>query len=163
MRQAVYAGTFDPITKGHLWVIEQGVALFDELVVAVAINPDKQTMFTLAERIEMVKASVPPLGNVRFATIENRYLVDYAKECGIGWMLRGVRNEADATYEKTLRNINAERDASIQTVYVMPPLKLCDVSSSLVKGLVGPAGWEDLVGKYVPDPVLDKLKERNAA
>jgi len=162
MTTAIYAGTFDPVTDGHVWVITQGVRLFGKLIVATAVNPAKKTMFSLEERQQMLKESVPPFRNVAFETIDNRYLVDYASERNIDWMLRGIRNEADAAYEKTLRTINADRDASIQTVYVMPPHELCEVSSSLVKGLVGPDGWEDLVGKYVPDPVLDKLKERHS-
>jgi len=119
-------------------------------------------MFSLEERQQMLQDSVLPFRNVSFETINNRYLVDYAAERNIDWILRGIRNETDAAYEKVLRNINGDRDNSVETAFVMPPRELCEVSSSLVKGLVGPTGWEDLVAKYVPDPVLDTFKERNS-
>jgi pantetheine-phosphate adenylyltransferase len=160
MRRAVYAGSFDPITNGHLWMIEHGSRVFDELAVAIGVNPDKRYLFTLAERMEMLREAVRPLGNVSVASFENLFLVHYAKQVGAQFILRGIRNEADYGYERGMRYINAEFDSGVLTVFLMPPREYAEISSSFVKGLVGPAGWEAVVGKYVPDAVRRKFVER---
>ena len=162
-RRAVYAGSFDPITLGHLWMVEQGSRLFDELVVAIGVNPDKRYRFTLDERLDMLHASTAALPNVRVASFENLFLVDYARQAGADFILRGIRNEQDYGYERGMRYVNAEFDERVQTVFLIPPRHLVEVSSSFVKGLVGPAGWEQVVRKYVPDPVYRKLTERPGA
>ena len=89
MTKAVYAGSFDPITNGHLWMIAQGARLFDELVVAIGINPDKRYTFDLDTRLSMLRESVEPFDNVSVASFENQYLVNYAGDIGAGHIIRG--------------------------------------------------------------------------
>ncbi len=161
MKRAVYAGTFDPVTNGHLWVIKEAAGLFDELFVSIGINPDKRTMFTIEQRLEMLQESLLGCLNVQFTSFENQYLVDYANDIGAQYMIRGIRNIQDFGYEQVLRNINADKAPEVTTLYMMPPRELGEVSSSMVKGLIGPVGWRDLVGRYVPAPVMKAFLERN--
>ena len=160
MRRAVYAGSFDPLTLGHLWMIEQGRRLFDELVVAIGINPDKKYLFTLDERLDILRQVTGGFANVRVASFENLFLVHYARQVEASFILRGIRNEQDYGYERGMRYVNAEFDESIQTVFLVPPRDLVEVSSSFVKGLVGPRGWQDVVRKYVPEPVYRAFLRR---
>jgi len=162
MRRCVYAGSFDPITFGHLWMIEQGSRLFDELIVSIGINPDKRYMFSLAERMDVLAKVTARFPNVRVTSFENLYLVHYAHQVQADFILRGVRNEQDYGYERGMRYINAEFDAKVQTVFLIPPRDLIEVSSSFVKGLVGPAGWEKILPKYLPPPAYELfLKARD--
>lgn len=158
-RLGVYAGSFDPLTVGHLWMIEQGVALFDRLVVAVGINPEKRYTFPLEDRLTMLRVSLRHLPNLAVTSFDNTYLISYAQKIGATHILRGIRSESDYEYERTMRNINGDLDSGICTVFLMPPRDIAEVSSSMVKGLVGPKGWRRVVRKYVPDPVYRHLIE----
>jgi pantetheine-phosphate adenylyltransferase len=157
-RVAVYAGSFDPLTVGHLWMIEQGVSLFDRLVVAVGINPEKRYTFALEDRLGMLVDSLKQFRNLSVTSFSNRYLIDYAQTIGATHILRGIRSESDYEYERTMRNINGDLDSTICTVFLMPPRGIAEVSSSMVKGLVGPKGWRRVVRKYVPEPVYRHLR-----
>ena len=163
MRRAVYAGTFDPITFGHLWMVQQGSRLFDELVVAIGVNPEKRHRFTLDERLAMLRETTAGLANVTVASFENLFLVHYAQQVQAEFILRGIRNEADWGYERGMRYVNAEFDVRVQTVFLIPPRHLVEVSSSFVKSLIGPHGWEDVVQKYVPQPVYRRLLDSQDA
>jgi pantetheine-phosphate adenylyltransferase len=157
MKKAVYAGSFDPITNGHLWMIEQGANLFDELVVAVGINPDKQYTFSLEERVRMVRQSTETIAKIVVDSFEARFLVHYATSIGAHYILRGIRNEEDYEYERGWRHINSDLCADIVTVFLIPPRELAEVSSSLVRGIVGPTGWENIVRQYVPEATYQFL------
>ncbi len=159
MKRAVYAGSFDPPTCGHLWMIETGARLFDELVVAVGINPDKKYTLDVATRVELLREITRTLPNTRIDTFENQFLVRYARSAQAEYVIRGIRTEADYEYERAMRHMNADLDPQITTVFLMPPRQIAEISSSLVKGLVGPAGWEEIVRNYVPEPVHRKLLE----
>jgi pantetheine-phosphate adenylyltransferase len=156
-RLCVYAGSFDPLTVGHLWMIEQGVLLFDQLVVAIGINPDKSYTFTLEDRLMMLKECLKTFRNVSVTAYSTAYLIDYAHSIGATHILRGIRSATDYEYERAMRNINGDLDASICTVFLMPPRDIAEVSSSMVKGLVGPKGWQRVVRKYVPSPVYRRF------
>jgi pantetheine-phosphate adenylyltransferase len=162
-RLAVYAGTFDPLTIGHLWMIEQGAMLFDRLVVAIGINPEKRCMFSVDDRIEMLRQSVGQFPNVEVSFFTNQFLIAYAQSVSAQFVLRGIRTESDYEYERVMRNINGDLDSKITTVFLMPPRGIAEVSSSMVKGLIGPQGWETIVKGYLPEPVLEKLKEAHYA
>lgn len=160
-RLAVYAGSFDPLTIGHLWMIEQGVSLFDRLVVAIGINPEKRYTFALEDRLDMLRKSLKQFRNLSVTSFSNSYLIDYAQSIGATHILRGIRSESDYEYERTMRNINGDLDSAICTVFLMPPRAIAEVSSSMVKGLVGPKGWQKVVRKYLPEPVYRQfLKHR---
>ena len=159
MRRAVYAGSFDPITLGHLWMVEQGSALFDELVVAIGINPDKRYLFDLDERLAMLREVTSEFANVKIASYENMFLVRYAEQIGAEFILRGIRNEQDYSYERGMRYVNSELDGRVRSVFLIPPRELVEVSSSFVKGLVGPAGGEEILENYVPAAVHRRFIE----
>jgi len=156
-RVGVYAGSFDPLTVGHLWMIEQGVSLFDRLIVSVGINPEKRYTFSLEDRLDMLRDSLKQFRNLAVTSFSNRYLIDYAQTVGATHILRGIRSESDYEYERTMRNINGDLDATIVSVFLMPPRNIAEVSSSMVKGLVGPKGWQKVVRPYVPEPVYRRL------
>lgn len=158
MSTAVYAGSFDPLTVGHLWMIEQGVDLFGSLTVAVGVNPDKRPLFAPEERLAMVRESTARLSGVAVHTFTNQYLISYAKSIGARFILRGIRNEGDYAYERGMRNINGDLNPEITTVFLMPPRSISEVSSSMVRGLIGPEGWQDIVRGYVPVPVFERLR-----
>lgn len=155
----MYAGSFDPLTVGHLWMIEQGARLFDRLTVAAGVNPDKKYTFPMEERLAMLRESTKQFRNVSVASFSNRYLIDYAQSIGATHILRGIRTESDYEFERTMRNINGDLDDSICTVFLMPPRGIAEVSSSMVRGLIGPLGWKKVVRKYVPEPVYQRLLE----
>ncbi|MCC8021432.1 MAG: pantetheine-phosphate adenylyltransferase [Akkermansia sp.] len=159
-RTAVYAGSFDPLTNGHVWMIRQGAALFDRLIVAIGVNPDKEATFTVGERRRMLEDALTGLGNVAIAEFHNRFLVDFARENGAHFMIRGIRSSHDYEYERVMRHINADMAPCISTIFLMPPRAISELSSSMVKGLIGPEGWEEQVIRYVPEGVFLMLKER---
>ncbi len=130
----VYAGSFDPLPIGHLWMIEQGVRLFEHFVVAIGVNPDKKTTFSIEDRLIMLRESARQFPNLSVASYSNLYLIQYARPIGATHILRGIRSGADFEYERAMRNINGDLDAAICTVFLMPPRDIAEVSSSMVKG-----------------------------
>jgi pantetheine-phosphate adenylyltransferase len=160
MKKAVYAGSFDPLTNGHLWMIEQGAKLFDLLVVAIGHNPDKRSLFTIDERVEIVRQSTQSLPDIDVASFENQYLVGYASSINARYILRGIRNAEDFEYERGWRHVNSDLAADIATVFLIPPRELAEVSSSLVQAMVGPIGWEQTVIQYVPIATFTHLVAR---
>jgi pantetheine-phosphate adenylyltransferase len=160
-RLGVYAGSFDPPTIGHLWMIEEGVRLFDNLIVAIGVNPGKKYTFTLEARLEMLRNSTKQFRNVKVTSFSNSYLIDYARSVGASHILRGIRTESDYEFERTMRNINGDLDSKICTIFLMPPRGIAEVSSSMVRGLIGPTGWRKIVRKYLSDAVYRKLLEHH--
>ena len=159
--KGIYAGSFDPPTNGHLWMFEEGAALFDDFIVAVGINPDKKYTFSINERLEMLREITKKHENITLDTFENQFLVNYAKNIGANYVLRGIRSEQDYGFERSMRHINGDLNPDITTIFLMPPREISEVSSSLVKGLIGPEGWRNIVRKYVPEVVYNKLLEKN--
>lgn len=162
MRTAVYAGSFDPPTNGHLWMVERGLEMFDRLVVAIGDNPSKSYTFTIAERLKLLEAAIPSCERLTVAHFDNRYLVDYAIEHDAQFILRGIRSQADYEYERMMRHVNNDLAPEITTTFLMPPRDIAEVSSSMVKGLIGPEGWQDTVRRYVPQTVFEALEKRVA-
>ena len=160
MRTAVYAGSFDPPTHGHLWMIERGLEMFDRLIVAIGSNPSKSYSFTVAERLDLLRESTAACERLEIAHFDNRYLVDYAKKMQAKYILRGIRSPNDYEYERVMRHINADMAPDVTTVFLMPPRDIAELSSSMIKSLTGPTGWEETVRRYVPEPVFRALAAR---
>ena len=161
MRTAVYAGSFDPPTNGHLWMIERGLELFDILIVAIGENRSKNYTFSVEERLVMLRASTEPCERLIIVHFDNRYLVDYAKTMEADYILRGIRSTHDYEYERVMRHINSDMAPEINTVFLMPPRDIAELSSNMVKGLTGPRGWEENVSRYVPTAVLEAMIARH--
>jgi len=159
-RKAIYAGSFDPLHHGHLWMIREGSRMFDELVVAVGKNPAKKSAFSLEERVEMIKQVTKNLANVRVASFENDYCVNYAESVGADYILKGLRNEQDYWNERKQRNINGEINPAITTIFLMTPREYEEVSSSMIKSMVGFNGWKEVVKKYLPEAVYNKFVDK---
>lgn len=159
MRTAVYAGSFDPLTNGHLWMIEKGLEMFDHLYVAIGSNPTKSYTFSVQDRIHMLEDSIPSSDRLTISEFKNRYLVKYARSVDAQYILRGIRSSADYEYERVMRHINADMALSITTTFLMPPRDIAELSSSMVKSLIGPEGWEEPVKRYVPPAVFTALQK----
>ncbi|WP_234047339.1 pantetheine-phosphate adenylyltransferase [Luteolibacter pohnpeiensis] len=163
MRTAVYAGSFDPPTNGHLWMIERGLELFDRLIVAIGDNPSKSYSFTVDERLDLLRSSAPDNERLTIEFFNNRYLVDFAKDQNAQYILRGIRSPHDYEYERVMRHINGDMAPDITTIFLMPPRDIAEVSSSMIKGLTGPEGWEEMVRRYVPGPVFTALAAKGTS
>lgn len=157
MRRAIYAGSFDPPTNGHLWMIETAQALFDELIVAVGVNPDKVCTYSDQERIEMLEAVCAPFPNVKVKILHKQFLVQFADSVNAEYIVRGIRTASDYEFERSMRYINSDLQPVISTIFLMPPREYAEVSSTMVKGLVGPANWRNVIRRYVPKPVYQKI------
>jgi pantetheine-phosphate adenylyltransferase len=160
IRVGIYAGSFDPPTVGHLWMIEHAARLFDELIVALGVNPEKRNTFSVDERVQMLRSCTVHLESVRVETFTNQYLINYARKQKASYIVRGIRSETDYEYERVMRNINGDLDASVTTVFLMPPRDIAEVSSSMVRGLIGPEGWQEMVRPYVPPQVYRQLLKK---
>jgi pantetheine-phosphate adenylyltransferase len=156
-RKGVYAGSFDPITEGHMHMVRVGSRLFDEFVVAVGMNPAKAYTFSLEERRAFVESAVRGIDNVKVVHFANRFLVDFAREMGADYILRGIRNEHDYAFERQMRHVNADIAPEINTIFLMPPREIAEVSSSFVKSLVGPEGWREVVRAYLPPQIYESF------
>ena len=158
--KGIYAGSYDPPTNGHLWMIEQGARLFSHFYVAVGQNSQKEYAFTMEERMEMLEELCSRFSNVTVVHFENKFLVKYAESIGAEYILRGIRTEKDYTYERGMRYVNSNMNNTIQTLFMMSPRFLVEVSSSLVKGLVGSDDWEHIVREYVPESVFFRMLKK---
>ncbi|MCL4376512.1 pantetheine-phosphate adenylyltransferase [Candidatus Parvarchaeota archaeon] len=151
MKKAVYAGSFDPITIGHEWVIEKAASLFDELVIAVGENQQKKEDFSLEEKKKMLASVTKNYKNIKIDAFKGEFLVDYVKRINALYIVRGIRTETDLEYEKGIQYINSRLNENITTIFLIPPEDLSVVSSSLVRSLVGSKGWEKVVRKFLPN------------
>jgi len=162
-RTAVFTGTFDPLTLGHLDVIGRGRALFDHLVVAIGINPNKQSLFTIEERVTLARLVVAPFPNVSVEAIEE-LTVQFVRRIGARVILRGLRTLTDMEYEFSMTMTNQRLDPTVETVFLMADGEYSHVSSSLIKQ-VARYGGEEALSRFVPPeligPVLAKIRETN--
>ena len=148
-RIAVYPGTFDPITLGHLDIIRRGMHLVDRLVVGVTTNPSKSPMFSVEERVAMVRREVADCGNVEVVTF-NSLLMDFAESQGASVILRGLRAVADFEYEYQMAGMNQQLNDDIETVFLMADVSLQPIASNLVKEI---ARYGGPIGKFVTPAV----------
>jgi pantetheine-phosphate adenylyltransferase len=163
MRIGLYPGTFDPITRGHLDIIQRACVLVDRLVIGVAINRDKGPLFNLEERVEMIEAECAVLANETGAEIivhpfEN-LLIDCAHDVGAGLIIRGLRAVADFEYEYQMVGMNRALDSSIETVFLMAEARHQAIASKLVKEIARLGGD---VSKFVTPSVERALTQKFA-
>jgi len=153
---AIYPGSFDPTTNGHLDLIQRGSKIFEELVVAVLRNSEKTPMFSLGERLEMLKELTADLSNVRIDTFDG-LMVEYAKSIEATCVLRGIRAVSDYEYELQMALMNRKIEPTLETVFMMPADKYSYVSSRLVREVAQLGGP---VRGLVPEAVEQKLREK---
>ena len=154
-RVAVFPGTFDPPTRGHLDIIERGRTLFDELIVAVGHNPDKQALFDQNERAEMLRQLVADHANVRVATFRG-LTVDFARQSGAAAILRGIRNSSDLQFEFQVALTN-RAVAGVETVFIMTSPEFSFTSSSLIKQIAAMGGD---VSALLPESVVRRMRTK---
>src|SRR5437588_2861571 len=154
--RAIYPGSFDPLTNGHLDLIARGSQIFDQLIVSVLLNTDKHPLFTVAERIEMLESTCKALPNVRFDTFDG-LLVDHARVVGAKAVLRGIRAISDYEYEFQMAMMNRKLQPELETVFMMPAEAYSYLSSRLVKEIFRLGGS---VRGLVPELVEQKLREK---
>jgi pantetheine-phosphate adenylyltransferase len=154
--KAMYPGTFDPMTYGHLDLIARASKMFDQLTVAILNNDEKQPLFTVPERVEMLTEGVAPFGNVAVATFDG-LMVDFARQRGVHAVVRGIRAISDYEYEFQMALMNRRLAPEIETVFLMPAGEFSYVSSRLVKGVFRLGGSVD---GLVPPSVIERLKAR---
>jgi pantetheine-phosphate adenylyltransferase len=155
-RKAIYPGTFDPVTYGHLDVIKRAATLYDSVIVAVAASKEKGPLFTVEERVEMIKETVKDLDNVEVEPFTG-LVVDYAEKQSSKVVLRGLRMISDFEYEFQMALTNRKLNPDIETVFMMPNESYSYLSSKLIKE-VAPLGAD--ISNFVPKHVAEKLKEK---
>jgi pantetheine-phosphate adenylyltransferase len=154
--RAVYPGTFDPPTNGHMDIIQRGSKLFDHLSVAILVNPVKNPLFTVEERVEMIKEATAGIGHVSVATF-NGLMVEFARNQGASAVLRGIRAISDYEYEFQMALMNRRLAPELETVFLQPAGRYSFVSSRMVKEVFSAGG--DVTG-LVPPNVLKRLRAR---
>jgi pantetheine-phosphate adenylyltransferase len=156
MRKVLYPGTFDPVTNGHIDIIQRACDLFDEVVVTVAINPTKTPLFTVQERIEFIMESVKEYHKVSVDSFDG-LVVDHAKNVGAIGIIRGLRAMSDFEYEFQMALMNRKLAKDINTVFLMPNEKYTYLNSSIIRDL---ARLKSDVSDFVPPIVLEALKKK---
>ena len=155
-RTAIYPGSFDPVTNGHVDIVERGLKIFDKIIVAILRNPTKEALFTVEERKEMIETSLNRNSNVEIDVFDG-LLVDYAKKRNAVAILRGMRAVSDFEYEFQLALMNRKLNREIQTVFLMTGLRWIFISSSIIKEA---ASFGGNINGMVPPIVSRKLKEK---
>lgn len=153
---AIYAGSFDPFTKGHQNVIDRGLRVFDKIIVALAHNVSKNTIFSLEDRVEIIEEIYKDRDNIVVDSFEG-LLVDYSKKIGTSVLLRGMRSVSDFEYELQMALANKTLYSEIETIFIVTDSKYSHISSSLIREIVSLGGS---VKKMVPGVVERRLKEK---
>lgn len=156
MKVAVFPGSFDPLTLGHLDLIKRGSLLFDRLAVAVMINTSKEPIFTVDERVSQIKDAVKDMGNVSVITADE-LTVNLMNKIGADYLLRGLRNFNDFQYERDIAAMNQHLDGEIETIFMMANPNYQHLSSSLLKEV---ARFGGDISDYLPGNINDQLAEK---
>lgn len=158
-RTAVYTGSFDPVTLGHLHIIERAADLFDELVIGIGFNVDKRALFDAEQRVELVSSVTSNLGNVRVEVFQG-LAVDFVQRLGARVMIRGLRPLTDIAGEFTMMMANHQLNPGIETVFLMADERFTHVSSSLLKQIAALSADDDQLTKFVPREIIAPLREK---
>ena len=159
MITAIYPGTFDPITNGHIDIVRRSAKLFDKVVISIAMSSRKQPLFTLEERVALVEAALKDLDNVDVEGFKG-LLADYAKEKGATVLIRGVRAVADFEYEYQLATVNRKLNPELESVLLTPSSETSHISSTIVRDVAAHNGD---VSAFVPPLVKDALDKKFAS
>jgi pantetheine-phosphate adenylyltransferase len=153
-KKAIYPGTFDPLTNGHLDLIERAAKMFDQIIVAIGNNPEKNPIFNVAERQEMIETATAHLPNVK-TVIFHSLLVDLCTELQATIIIRGVRTTTDFEYEMQMNHANVSLNSEIETVFLMPSLETSYISSSVVRAILK---FNGEIEHLVPSSILKNIK-----
>jgi pantetheine-phosphate adenylyltransferase len=156
MKKAIYPGTFDPITYGHIDIIERAITIFDEVIVAVATNPRKTPLFSVDERLDMIQQSTRNLQYLTYDRFDG-LLVDYAKKINANVLIRGLRAVSDFEFEFQLALVNRKLSNELVTVFLMPGEKYTYLNSTIVKEI---AAFGADISAFVPDNVAENIYRR---
>lgn len=156
MRIAIYPGTFDPITNGHLDILDRAVKLFDKVIITIARNPSKSPLFSEEERLDMLREAAKGHGNVEVDSFEG-LLVDYARSKKASAIVRGLRAISDFEYELQMALMNRKLDADVETVFLMPNEKYTYLNSSIVREISRLGGD---ISEFVPPVVRVSLERK---
>jgi pantetheine-phosphate adenylyltransferase len=156
MKTVIYPGTFDPVTNGHIDVIKRAIDLFDKVVVTVARNPVKTPMFTVEERLVMLRESLKQFSNVSIDSFEG-LVVDHAKEVGAVGIIRGLRAISDFEYEFQMALMNRKLDEDLRTIFLMPHEKYTYLNSTIIRNL---SQFNSDVSEFVPKIVIEFLTSK---
>ena len=155
-RIAIYPGSFDPITNGHLDIIRRAASQFDTVIVAVLSNTDKNNLFTVAERLALIKASTQDIANLQYDSFDG-LLIDYAAQKNVSAIIRGLRVVSDFDYEFQMAMTNRQLSPQVETVFLMTDAKYSFLSSSLVRQL---AQFHGTINQFVPSVVVTALEKK---
>ncbi|MGI9473370.1 MAG: pantetheine-phosphate adenylyltransferase [Rubripirellula sp.] len=161
-RTAVYTGSFDPVTLGHLHIIQRAAPLFDKLVIGIGINADKRSLFEPEHRVELVKCVTGDLPNIQVEVFDG-LAVDFVRGIGARVMVRGIRPLTDIAGEFTMMMANHQLDPEIETVFLMAAERYAHVSSSLLKQIAALSDDDEQLAKFVPREIIRPLRERMRA
>ncbi len=155
-RRAIYPGTFDPLTIGHLDIIERSANIFDKIIVAIGDNPDKTPLFSIEERISMIEKATVHLKNIEVIKFHS-LLVDLSTELDAHIIIRGIRSSTDFEYEQQMGYANVSLKKELETIYLMPKLEYSFISSSVVRAILKFGGEID---HLVPKSILNEIKSK---
>jgi len=158
MKKAVYTGSFDPITLGHLNIVRRSSRIVEELVVGIGINIEKQGLFQPEERLDLVRRCTRDLPHVTIQTFQG-LAVDFVESCGASIMIRGVRPLTDIAAEFTMTMANRRLNAELETVFLMADGEYAHVSSSLIKQ-VAPLASDEQLARFVPREIIPDLRAK---
>jgi len=156
---ALFPGSFDPFTKGHLNTVERASALFDQVIIGVFINTTKVSYFTPEEKKAMIENCTAHLSNIKVITQEPKLTVELAKDLGAKFLVRGIRNGKDYEYERDIQRLNNDLAPEIETVFFLSAATLEHTSSSMIKEIFHFGGD---ISAYIPENVLEKMLEKRA-
>ena len=158
-RTAVYTGSFDPVTLGHLHIIQRACKLFDELVIGIGFNADKRALFDPNERVDLVQSVTGDLENVRVEVFQG-LAVDFVRSPDACIMVRGIRPLTDIAGEFTMMMANHQLDPGVETVFLMADERFAHVSSSLLKQIASLSDDDNQLAKFVPRQIIPKLRDK---
>lgn len=156
-RLALFPGSFDPFTNGHLSIVHRAAKLFDQVIIGVLFNTSKAMFLTPEERISLIQQSTANISNVLVVSSESGLTIDIAKEMGASFLIRGIRNSTDYEYERSIAYMNQQLDSNIESVFFMADNEYCNVSSSMIKEI---AKFGGDVSRFIPPSVNDMIKKK---